>query len=79
MLTRLEQSHVPWETLGVLLEKSVSISSGTFGRDIANTGQIKFEEDLAKMIENLISEDFDLDWPINHNQTSLDRMDSRQL
>jgi len=72
MLTRLEQNHVPWETLGVLLEKGVSISSGTFGRDVANPEQIKFDKELAKRIENLICEDFDLEWSINHNQIPLD-------
>ena len=72
MLTRLEQDHVPWETLGVLLEKGVNISSGTFGRDVADPKQIKFDKELAEKIENLICEDFDLEWSINHNQILLD-------
>ncbi len=72
MLTRLEQKYVPWETLGVLLDKGVTVSSGTFGRDVANPKQIKFDKELAKNIENLICEDFDLEWSINHNQMLLD-------
>jgi hypothetical protein len=72
MLTRLEQDHVPWDTLGVLLEKGVNISSGTFGRDVADPKQIKFGKELAEKIENLICEDFDLEWSINHNQIPLD-------
>ncbi|MAJ50039.1 MAG: hypothetical protein CMB82_00270 [Flammeovirgaceae bacterium] len=72
MLTRMEQNHVPWETLGVLLEKGMSISSGTFGRDVADHNQVKFDTELAKKIENLVCEDFDVEWAINHNQIPMD-------